>query len=37
MKEPGKGRQQHQCCDEVLSDAILKGHADVANSSEREL
>ena len=37
MSESEKRRQLFQCCDEDLGDAILKGHADVVNLSEREL
>ena len=37
MSESEKRRQLYQCCDEDLGDAIIKGHADVVNLSEREL
>ena len=37
MSESEKRRQLYQCCGEDLGDAILKGHADVVNLSEREL
>ena len=37
MSKSEKRRQLYQCCDEDLGDAILKGHADVVNLSEREL
>ena len=34
MTEAEKRCQLYQCCEEDLGDAILKGHADVVNSSE---
>ena len=37
MTEAEKRRQLYQCCEEYLSNAILKGHADVVNLIEREL
>ena len=38
MLEPEKLRQQYQCCDEELWNAILKGHADNSlNNNEQQL
>ena len=37
VSESEKCRQLYQCCYEDLGDAILKGHKDIVNLSEREL
>ena len=37
MTDSEKRRQLYRCCDKYPGDAILKGHADVVNLSEREL